>query len=571
MKDRPSTPVHDDRAAKAAKAIAVSLHLADRMLSLYAEDHAYCKKSVARLQDDLDQFLRTFGDCTLHVEKKGLTFKEELIYEGTDKEGDFALALFRDGVFTLSFLKGIEIEETSALLRILHRYRNLSALPEDDIVTALWEAQLPHIQYGVADTILEVDKDGKLTPWEVNDLLAQFSRSHTSEVASPIQVSTPTAFAQSTPQVAGLDITAEQLTVAEAEELEEMVRSEEERDATQEILDMMADILQNQADESFFGYIADYMEEELRASFERKDFEISLRILQTLRHAQKVSEGARPEALPRIKKFFATASQPKFLEVLVKNWHTLRVSQIDKAREALRLLAPEAIEPLGLMLLEAPASVQAMLCDVIVSLASLNPAPLVKIIYQADEELLSLLVPLLGRLECTSSAQVLIRLIRHSSDRIRWQVLRAIIVRGLWAPEKLAPLLEDTSLSIKQLLIKYLGSRRSEAAEGVLLEYLRSHKFGNDEDGFLLACFRALGECGTDRALPFLSQALTGGNFLSRLRASSKRQGAALALAALGTEKARAILDRALQSIFPAIRNAAGAVSEELGGLSEQR
>jgi hypothetical protein len=570
MNHRQSTPVYDDQATKAAKAVAVSLHLAEKMLSLYPEDHAYCKKSIARLHDDLNHFLRTYGDCTLHVDKNGLSFGGELIYEGTNKEGDFALALFRDGVFRLSFLKGIEMEETSTLIRILHRYRNLSAVPEDDIVTALWEAQLPHVQYGAADGVLEVDKDGKLTPWEVNDLLAQFSRSHGGEQANPIQIPTRTAFSQSTAQIVGIDITAQQLTVEEAEELEEMVRYEEDRDATQEILDMMADILQNQADEAFFGYVADYMEEELRASFDRKDFEISLRILQTLRHAQKVSESASPEALPRIKNFFATTSQPNFLEVLIKNWHTLRVSQIDKAREALRLLAPEAIEPLGFMLPEAPASVQAMLCDVIVSLANFNPAPLVKIIYKADEDLLNLLVPLLGRLESPSSTKVLVRLVRHSSDRIRWEALRAIIVRRLWVPEKLAPLLEDTSLTIRQLLIKYLGSRRSEAAEGVLLEYLRSHKFGNDEDGLLLACFRALGQCGTDRAVPFLREALTGGNLVSRLRASSKRHGAALALAALGTEKARETLEKALQSIYPAIRSSAATVSGGLGGPSEQ-
>jgi HEAT repeat protein len=570
MNQGQSTPVNDVQATKAAKAVVVSLHLAEKMLSLYPEDHAYCKKSIARLQEDLDHCLRTYDDCTLEVDKNGLSFGGERIYEGTSKEGDFALALFRDGVFRLSFLKGIEMEETSTLLRILHRYRNLSAVPEDDIVTALWEAQLAHVQYGAVDTVMEVDKDGNLTPWEVNDLLAQFSRSHGGEEANPVEVPARAAFAQSTPQVLGLDISAQQLTVEEADELEEMVRYEEDRDATQEILNMMADILQNHADESFFGYIADYMEEELRASFDRKDFEISLRILQTLRYAQKVSENSRPEALPRINNFFATTARAHFLEVLIKNWHTLKVSQIDKAREALRLLAPEAIEPLGYMLPEAPASVQAMLCDVIVSLANFNPVPLVKIIHRADEDLLNLLVPLLGRLESPNSAQTLVRLVRHSSERIRWEALRAIILRRLWVPEKLAPLLEDTSLSIRQLLIKYLGSRRSEASEGVLLEYLRSHKFGNDEDGLLLACFRALGQCGTDRAVPFLREALTGGHLVSRLRASSKRQGAALALAALGTEKARETLEKALQSMYPAIRSSAATVSGGLGGPSEQ-
>jgi hypothetical protein len=497
MNDRQSPPGYPDEAAEAANAVAVSLRLALKMLSLYHKDHAYCQKSMARLQDDLDRFLASYGDLTFHVDKNGLSFKEALIQQGTEKEGDYAKALFRDGVFRLSFLKGIKIAETGALLSILHRYKNLSAVPEDDIVTALWETQLPHVEYAAADTVLEVDKDGNLTSSEADDLLAQFSRQDRSKEANPIEDPLHAIYAKGTTKIEGLDIVALQLTPEEAEELEEMVRCDENRDATQEILDMIGDILRNQADESFFRYIVDYMEEELRTSFDRKHFEISLRILKALKHAQELSESATPRTLSRIDEFFANTSKPSFLEVLVGHWTTLRVSQIEKAGEALRLLAPQAIGPLGFMLSGAPASVRTMLCGVIVSLARLDPAPLAKIIREADEDLLGLLIPLLGRLQCTTSAQVLVKLVHHSSDRIRLATLRAIIVRRLWVPEKVAPLLGDASLTIRQLVTKYLGSRKSEASEGVLLEYLRNHKFGSDENGLLLACFRALGRCGT--------------------------------------------------------------------------
>jgi HEAT repeat protein len=126
-------------------------------------------------------------------------------------------------------------------------------------------------------------------------------------------------------------------------------------------------------------------------------------------------------------------------------------------------------------------------------------------------------------------------------------------------------LLGDESALIRRLAIKYLGARKSETAERVLSKHLREGKIDGDDSGELIVCFKALGRCGTERSLPFLEDTLLKGGWISRFRSSTLRQGAALALAELGTEQSLQVLEAAARSPFPAVRSAAQAVYQSEG------
>jgi HEAT repeat protein len=77
-----------------------------------------------------------------------------------------------------------------------------------------------------------------------------------------------------------------------------------------------------------------------------------------------------------------------------------------------------------------------------------------------------------------------------------------------------------------------------------------------------LACFKALGLCGSDRSLPILAEMLLSGSLFSKLSGSLTRKGAAIALQALGKEDAQQILTQASKSYYPGIRWAALMVSK---------
>ena len=553
----------------AVKAVITSLQIALKMFTLYAQDHMYCQKSIVRLHTDLESFLTTFGSLVLEIRSDCILYEGETVHEGSSKDGDVSFALFRDGMLELVFVKGIEQEEISFLVRTIDRYRSLATTAEGDIVTALWEARLPHLHYVAADNILEFEQGKQdLIPdsgeFQMPELREQASHDQPDDEGQPPAEGSLAEVAKQT-EFKPINPTTLQLTPQEADALEEMVRSEEERDATQEIMDMMADILKDQQDEEFFAYIIEYMLDEFRASFKGKDFDISFRILQTLHHVRKLSEESRAWALSRVQDFFSTISQPEFLEGLQEILPNLSAAQIKGARKVLGLMGPDAIASLGPLLVKASGPVGDMLSEVLVFFASRDIRPMEKLLNASKEPLVFRLAPVLGHMDGKRSSQILFKLARHPSEKVRLEALRAIIRRKLGTPEKMSFLLEDESALIRRLAIKYMGMRKSEAAEGLLAKHIKNRKLDGNDRGELIACFKALGQCGTGHSLPFLEDLLVKGGWISRFRPSVLRQGAAIALAEMGTERSLQVLQGAARSHYPAVRNAAQAVYQAEG------
>ncbi len=112
-------------------------------------------KLVDRMLDDLMPKLEAAtapGALTVKVASFGLVF------EGTplnldDKRKPYLFRLFCDGVRELSLLKGMDRDEVMAFIDILMADPKAG---EDDLVTLLWERNLPHVSLYVADTFSSV-------------------------------------------------------------------------------------------------------------------------------------------------------------------------------------------------------------------------------------------------------------------------------------------------------------------------------------------------------------------------------------------------------------------------------
>ncbi len=544
-----------------------SLLLAMKMLSLYAVDHAHCQRAISRLHDEMETFLEQHEVLDLDVKEDRLLYMGEVVHQGAAKDGELAFAMFRDGIMSLSFLQGLEKEETYVLVKILARYKSLSAGAEGDIVTALWEAEMPHIEYQAVDNILEADGKRDSSSEEGQDWLQSLSPGGQESLPIDDLQSGKELSVRSVYQEMLYHVTKSEplpLTVEEARLLRDMVTAEEERDATQEILNMLSDILRQHQDENFFSYVLDYMVEELYVAFGRKDFEVALKILKTLNHIRKLCQEAGPWAVSRIRRFLLRMCESDFLDSLKHGWATVGSAQLVQAREVLLFMPPDAVLQLGVIVPQVPVPVRIMLSEVISLLAARDIRPFQELLEAASEDLLSFLVPMLAKMEGERSAQLLLNMILHPSEAVRKEALKTVILRRLWVPEALAPLLSDQSDYIRSLTVRYLSSRKSAVGEALLIEHLKRERFSK-KDPELIACFKALGKCGTPNSIPFLRDTLLKGNLLTRFRESPRRRGAAVALAYLGLEDSRVVLEKAFHSRFPAVRNAAKTVIRKQG------
>jgi len=541
------------------RSIISSLLLAVKTLSLYAEDHSHCQNALSRLHKELEEFLNDQDTLVLEVRDHQILHLGEVVHQGQGRDGELAFALFRDGIMTLAFSRGLEPEETRMFAKILERYKSLPTGAEGDIVTALWESEMTHIEYEAVENILEVDGPSE-SPGDPQDWLGSLSP-RGGEGLSSLKPGEPTRDLKQPLRAAVQFSTIEpallQLTEDEARRLEEMVRIEEKRDAAQEILNMLADILKQRQEEDFFSYVLDYMVDELRTAFAAKDFEIALKILKTLNQIHKTCRHAGPWAVSKVRSFLLRISEPDFLEGLKTGWSKVPEARIADAKEVLLFFPPVAVLHLGAMLPKVPPPARAVMEEVIVVLASRDIGPFQELLEASDEKLLAILVPLLAKMNGEHSAGLLLHMTRKASEAVRKEALRAIILRRLWVPQALAPLLNDESPFIRQLTARFLGSRKNPAAEALLVEHLSKTRISKTNGEELIACFKVLGKCGTSESIPFLSDTLLKGGLISRFRDSLRRRGAALALLALDSEESRAVLKKACSSRFPGVRNAA--------------
>jgi hypothetical protein len=548
----PASSGRTDEEWRAAENVIISLQLARKTYSLYPEDHINCTRAMERFWQQLVAFLQAHGNLRFELEKDRLIFQEEAILTELPEDGNLPFTLFRDGIQWLEFQDGVEAKEIEEFLRILNKYRLLSDEPEGDLVTALWEATLPHIQHQVADFFWGAEPEADFTVQpakeDINAVLSEEEEQESSESEG----------------VASIDPSTLELTPEEEAELQEMVRLEEKRDPTADYLNAVLDSLLELREKENFDPILESLEEEFHDSLARRDFEVTLKILKSLHHVRHLCESETTWAIPIIDNFLLTASSSQSLRPLQTAWSEMDAEQLEKMKEILLVLQPEAIHTLGVMLLQTPSlRLQQMLTEVILSLASRDLRPLEAMLDRPEEELVLKLVQVVASLGGERPIQILSKMAHHSSARVRQTAVKGLLRRDPASIKELFHLIEDEDDSVRRLILHHMGQERNEASETLLLQYLEEGSIKGSDDKHIIACFRTLGRCGSPRSIPFLRQTLLGRSWIPDLRSSAYRQGAALALQAMRIKGAQQVLEDASRSLKPGVRRIARKVMQD--------
>ena len=546
----------------AAKRMVSILLTAVKSYSLYSPGHPSCEQAVLRFHDHLVSFLNTFGPLTLDVQRGQLLVEGVEAHSGPANEDNLAFVLFRDGIQWLKFLEGVETWETTLLIGLCVQYRKIPPEPDGDLVTTLWEAQLPHLDYKATEYVPESDAqpdapaDGHIRGGQLHS--SESRHVQPSEAERPslgvLNSLTPDPGAE---EIIRVDLDSIQLTPQEAQKLREMVAQEENLDPTEEVLHVLFDIIRNQVDSEFLVLILDFLKAEFETALVEAQFDFNVKILQGFHQIHQWCQDERPSELKELEAFFASVSSPETLGILRAQWSDESGSDLKKIEQMLLLMPPGAILALLPMLRDASTPHgRKMLTRVIFSLTAADLTPLEALAKSQDEDLLPVLIGIVEKIDGDRATQILLGMTRHPSERVRRLVLKALVNREPWVPEAVFFLLDDASEPVRQAALSYLASRRSEVAENLLVNYLKNGNGPRKDKEHIFSCFRALGRCGSDRSISFLRRNLLEGSPLSKFMRSTERQAAALALRALHTEEARRLLEKAARSLFPGVRRA---------------
>lgn len=518
--------------------------------SLYPEDHSICINTFEQFQGQIEKFLQTYNSLKLEVQKDRLLFNGEVIHADKLEEGTLSFTLFRDGIRWVEFKIGIESAEIKEFLRILNTYKTLPEEPEGDLVTALWEAKLPHIKYDVADISWEAESEMNFTPCHTTegDANASFLEEEGLDILTEVTI--------------GREIL--NVTQEEEEKILGLVRIEEKRNPTSDYLDALFDSLLEDKERENFEIILDVLEEELRDFLSWRDFDLTLRILQSLNYVLESSSADSPWAVSVMEDFFLTASSPHSLLPLQSAWTDATPEEAEKIRDILLLLRPEAIHTLGPILLQTSSlRKRHILMDVMTKMASEDISPLESLLAKTSEEdLIRKIVQVLGKLEGKKPLQLLKKLTGHHSSKVRYDASKVLLARDSESIKELFSLIDEENESLHSLILAQLGASKNSIAEELLLDYLEKEQYKRTDDDHIIACFRTLGQCGSARSVPFLRRILFRYGWMPRFWKSSQRKGAAIALAEAGIDEARNVLEEASHSLYPTVRRTARRANE---------
>lgn len=535
------------------KSLMTSFVKAVKNYYLYPENHSISQKSLITVKEHLDKFFTTREFLRFNVEENKLLFHGEVVHQDKPEEQSLAFPLFRDGIQWLEFRNGLAVEELRTFLSLLTKHRTIKEEAEDDLATALWGADLPHLHYKVDSGIWVSEPIVDFSSFKAGATSIQQAEEITSD---SFDLSKKVNLSKSVADFMELDFMDENKIMA-------MIQQEESRDFTQDCLDILVIILREQNTEEDLLTIIDFLIGEIQYALSQCEFNYILKFLDSIDSLSQISNRENPMLTNLLADFRQRISSPEVLEVLEQAWPQVNVitdALVDDLRKFLLVLPPEVIHTLIPMLsrIRYPR-IEKMFMEVIAVHAGRSLMNITELIDTIKESLIGDFITILGSVSMHNSAKLLFDLTRHSSVKVRECAINTLVELDRENLRMLFSLIEDDQPVIQHLICKHLGKQRSQMAEKLMLGYLKKVRFKRKKGEHILDCYRAFGRCASRHAIPFLQDILLKKDRKAffGMNVDPHRQGAALSLLLMPKEwNTEIILHKAAKSLFHGVKRA---------------
>jgi HEAT repeat protein len=176
---------------------------------------------------------------------------------------------------------------------------------------------------------------------------------------------------------------------------------------------------------------------------------------------------------------------------------------------------------------------------------------------------------ILGLMKDPKGVKYLKELVKHEEPRVRREAIRALGAIGdLESRNLLVGFLESPDALVRIPAARVLASLREKRALPILLKLIEGKELPNRDGEEKKAIFEAIGQLGSDDLLLLLQKILFRREILQRRKTEEMREGAALALALMGTAGARKILQDGTKGKDRAVALACRSALSEASRLS---
>jgi hypothetical protein len=538
---------------------------ATKGLRIYLPNNPVLIKFVEELATKLEGHIQRYGDFKLDVEPFVLRYKGAAIYENPDPKESLAFRVHSDGIRVVSFARGIEQRELKVFLGIVAFEQ--PGQQDDDIVTQLWERNLPHITYLLEEDFVEVDwqEDEPEIPSQQDAISALFAA--VVHNPPPLPRPIPKQF---------LAVTRD-----EAAWLRKLRQSELSRSYLNDVFQILFSILAGTREIALFGDFIDIAGRLTVNMFMVGEVGHALQLVRFLDQLMKRG-GLTEEQRSRVAGALGAILNESTVHVLQEAIDTGETVSHEELRELLLTLGLRSLAAICELLGRVEKlKMRKVIIEVLVELGKDRPEVFAPFLNDIRWYLVRNVVLVLSLLGTPTALKMIVGLIAHKEQRIRKEVL-GFLERSPDPKAKpyIVRYLRDESSLLRIKALQILAREKPHFALKPVLALVSADDFKGKDLEEKKTIYEALGEIGDEKMLPLFRDLLLKKRWFKR---SIQKEDAICAVAGLlriGTPAAVELLEEArgqrnpetravIEEAIASIKAAKGAASEEQYGAEQ--
>ncbi|MFQ5580864.1 MAG: HEAT repeat domain-containing protein [Nitrospiria bacterium] len=497
----------NEEEVKSAKEILQSLAKTARTLKIYLPNNPIHKKFIDELIEKLEAHLLSFGPLRLRVKQFELYCSEQLVYENINRMESIAFKLFIDGMREISFLPGVDRDEMVELMQALGS-EGEDTEADDDIVTILWEKNLPHIKYIVVESLQNDAKEIDSCPEMQAEHPSQQKLESVFKQEGGASLGTLTTAAHRKVEIPSLHLF--KLTEEEVEKVKREVRGEEDLDVVGELIGILFDILRIERQVIIFSEILDILDNILNRLMSRGDLSYARRILEFFWEMLNPSNKLPESIETLVRSALKNAGAPKKMALLEP---ALNANRPDLYKElfSFMILFDKNVIPPTIDLLASVNNMKArrILCDALVELGRADVETLIAGLKDERWFLVRNLIYVLGKIGDPRIIQAFSRFRKHAEPKVRKEVLHALdAMDDEKAIQFMTQFVNDPDQTNRIFVIKSLARKEVQESLSPLWEVITSKGFDSKDFYEKKEYFNTVAVIGGDGIIPEMRQYL---------------------------------------------------------------
>lgn len=518
-----------------ATEVMLSVVKTSKAFKMYLANNPLLHRFLDDLMARLTSHIGKYGELKLDIDQFELKCKGKTVYESRDPKESLAFKMYSDGIRSLIFSEGIEGKEVTDFLEIIGKDRPSEV--DDDIVTLLWMKDLPHITYILAEDYLEFDAKGQAGPGGDGSGQQEKIRGLYKDIPPELEK-------LQTPMLIPQNIIS--LTEEEIEWLKTAREFDENRNALDEVVQVLFSILSVEKDFTVFGEFIDITVNLIGNLLHSGEIVYAVSLIRFLRELSQ-DEKLSPEHKDRLVKALEGTVSGDIIKDLEGIVDTTDKIKPENLKDLILLFGKTAI----MQICDLLGNVQKMemrkvIIDALVEIGKDCPEMFYPFLGDKRWYLVRNALHILRRISDPASLEPVSKLIYHKEPRIRKEVL--LYLEG--TPDtKVMPyllkFLQDEVAALRIYALKVLARSGFRGALKPVLDIAASKEFGDRDISEKIAIFEALGELGSDELIPMFEEMIMKRYWFNKAKEKESVMLAASALRKTKTDAAVKVLSEA--------------------------